>query len=62
MTFITWSAAARRGAGRLPAVLTMAFAAFAMTASGASALTSHGQLLHLAPHARANTNTSGNWF
>jgi hypothetical protein len=40
----------------------MAFAAFAMTASGASALTSHGQLLHLAPHARANTNTSGNWF
>jgi hypothetical protein len=62
VTFITWFAAARRGAGRLPAVLTIAFAAFAMTASGASALTSHGQLLHLAPHARANTNTSGNWF
>jgi hypothetical protein len=40
----------------------MALAAFAITASGASALTSHGQLLHLAPHTSANTNTSGNWF
>jgi hypothetical protein len=33
------------------------------TASASAALTSHGQLLRLAPHGlRANTNQSSNWF
>ncbi|MBV8219248.1 MAG: hypothetical protein JO325_12350 [Solirubrobacterales bacterium] len=34
-----------------------------MTAASASAaLTSHGQLLRLAPHLQSNTNSSSNWF
>jgi hypothetical protein len=37
-------------------------ATFAVAASSASALSSHGQLLHLAPGARANANQSSNWF
>ncbi|HUA05980.1 MAG TPA: G1 family glutamic endopeptidase [Solirubrobacteraceae bacterium] len=31
-------------------------------ASASAALTSHGQLLRLAPHLRSNTNSSSNWF
>src|SRR5437660_1966812 len=42
----------------LPVVLAM----LGLTASSASALSAHGQLLRLAPHARANTNQSQNWF
>jgi hypothetical protein len=41
-------------------LLTLATSAVA--ASSASALSSHGQLLHLAPGARANANQSSNWF
>jgi hypothetical protein len=36
--------------------------ACAIAASSASALSAHGQLLRLAPHLRANTNQSSNWF
>jgi hypothetical protein len=42
----------------LPVVLVT----LALSAGSASALNAHGQLLRLAPHARANTNTSQNWF
>jgi len=51
-----------RGATRLPALISISLAASAIAASGASALSAHGQLLRLAPHLRANTNQSSNWF
>jgi hypothetical protein len=49
---------------RLTFVVTVSLASFAVaTASASAALTSHGQLLRLAPHGlRANTNESSNWF
>ena len=47
---------------RLPVLVCAAFAALALSATSASALNAHGQLLHLVPHARANTNQSSNWF
>jgi hypothetical protein len=40
----------------------VAFATFALSATSASALSAHGQLLRLAPHGRLNTNQSQNWF
>jgi len=49
-------------AWQLSAVLAASLAASAIAASGASALSSHGQLLKLAPHLRSNTNSSSNWF
>jgi Peptidase A4 family len=58
MKKIAWPA----GAVRLPVLVGAALAAFALTASSASALTAHGQLLRVAPRLRSNTNTSGNWF
>jgi hypothetical protein len=54
--------ALRVGVSRLPVLVCAAFATCAVMASGASALSSHGQLLQLVPHARANTNQSSNWF
>jgi Peptidase A4 family len=54
--------------GRLSACLaasaTIALAAVAVGAGSASAagLTAHGQLLHLVPGAKVNTNQSSNWF
>jgi hypothetical protein len=49
---------------RLTLVVSVSLAIFAAaTASASAALTSHGQLLHLAPHSlKANTNSSSNWF
>ncbi len=49
---------------RLAASVTVALAAVAVGAGGASAagLTAHGQLLHLAPGATLNANQSSNWF
>ena len=48
---------------RLAVVLTVSLATCAVAAASASAaLTSHGQLLRLAPHLRSNTNSSSNWF
>jgi Peptidase A4 family len=49
---------------RLTVLICVSLASFAAaTASASAALTSHGQLLHLAPHSlKANTNTSSNWF
>jgi len=50
---------------RLVATIAASLTAAAITAGGASAatLTSHGQLLHLAPPGvRANANQSSNWF
>jgi hypothetical protein len=48
---------------RRAVVLSVSLASFAVaTASASAALKSHGQLLHLAPGLRANTNTSSNWF
>jgi hypothetical protein len=51
-------------ARRLTFVVSISLASFAVaTASASAALTSHGQLLRLAPHGlRANTNSSSNWF
>src|SRR6478735_1071129 len=50
-------------ARRLTFVVSISLASFAVaTASASAALTSHGQLLHLAPGLRANTNSSSNWF
>jgi peptidase A4-like protein len=37
-------------------------ASFAVAAPAASAASSHGQLLHLVPHATLNANQSTNWF
>jgi hypothetical protein len=51
-----------RGAARLPVLTAISLAACAIAASSASALSAHGQLLRLAPHPRANTNQSSNWF
>ena len=47
---------------RLLAFLSASLAACAIVAPSASALSSHGQLLYLAPGLRANTNSSSNWF
>jgi hypothetical protein len=47
---------------RLLAFLSASLAACAIVAPSASALSSHGQLLRLAPHLRAHTNQSSNWF
>jgi hypothetical protein len=54
----------RRLSARLAASVTVALAAVAVGAGSASAagLTAHGQLLHLAPGAKLNTNQSSNWF
>ena len=46
---------------RLPAAAAITGATLALTAASASALSAHGQLLHLAPGLRANTNQSSNW-
>jgi hypothetical protein len=62
VTPTTWLSGARLRVWRLSAVLAASLAASAIAASGASALSSHGQLLKLAPHLRSNTNTSSNWF
>jgi hypothetical protein len=62
VTRFTWQACVRTRARRVPALLLVTLATFAVAASGASALSSHGQLLHLAPGARANANQSTNWF
>jgi hypothetical protein len=52
-----------RGVTRLRVLLPIAFAACAITATSASALSAHGHLLHLArPHAKTNANQSSNWF
>ena len=51
-----------RGAARLPVLTALSLAACAIAASSAFALSAHGQLLRLAPHLRANTNQSSNWF
>jgi hypothetical protein len=59
---ITWPVGAGTRAWRVPALLSVTLAAFAVAASSASALSSHGQLLRLAPHLRGNTNQSSNWF
>jgi hypothetical protein len=40
----------------------MSCAALALAASSAFAWSPRGQLLHLAPHLRGNTNVSNNWF
>ena len=47
---------------RLISCSTAALCTLAATAASASALNAHGQLLHLAPGARANANQSENWF
>ncbi len=48
---------------RLAVVLSASLATCGVAAASASAaLTSHGQLLRLAPHLRSNTNSSSNWF
>ena len=48
---------------RLAVVLSVSLATCGVAAASASAaLTSHGQLLRLAPHLRSNTNSSSNWF
>jgi hypothetical protein len=48
---------------RLAVVLSVSLATCAVAAASASAaLTSHGQLLRLAPHPQSNTNSSSNWF
>ncbi|MGA8336871.1 MAG: G1 family glutamic endopeptidase [Solirubrobacteraceae bacterium] len=48
---------------RLAAVLAVSLATCGVAAASASAaLTSHGQLLHLAPGLQSNTNSSSNWF
>jgi hypothetical protein len=49
---------------RLVVVLSISLAGCAVaTASASAALTSHGQLLRLAPHGlQLNTNSSSNWF
>ena len=54
----------RRLSGRFAVSVTVALAAVAVGAGSASAagLTAHGQLLHLAPGAKLNTNQSSNWF
>ena len=51
-----------RAWARLPLMAGAALAAFVLTASSASALSAHGQLLRVGPRLRSNTNTSGNWF
>jgi hypothetical protein len=47
---------------RLIAMLTASLACCAPAAARASALTTHGQRLRLAPHLSANANQSSNWF
>jgi Peptidase A4 family len=48
---------------RLAVVLSLSLATCGVAAASASAaLSSHGQLLRLAPHLRSNTNSSSNWF
>jgi Peptidase A4 family len=53
-----------RLSARLAASATIALAVVAVGAGSASAagLTAHGQLLHLVPGAKVNTNQSSNWF
>jgi len=56
---VLWPGALRR----LVVVLSVSLATCGVAAASASAaLTSHGQLLRLAPHLRSNTNSSSNWF
>jgi hypothetical protein len=62
MTKIGMPVTVARAALRVPVLVCAALASCAVMASGASALNAHGQLLHLVPHARANTNQSSNWF
>jgi hypothetical protein len=48
---------------RLTLCLSVSLACCAIAATSASAaLSSHGQLLRLAPHLQSNTNSSSNWF
>jgi hypothetical protein len=47
---------------RLPVMVGAVLAAFVLSASSASAWSGNGQLLHLAPRLKGNTNTSSNWF
>src|ERR1700684_2618754 len=48
---------------RLAVVFALSLATCGVAAASASAaLTSHGQLLHLAPGLQSNTNSSSNWF
>jgi hypothetical protein len=47
---------------RLVALVVAVAACLMAAAPAGAALRSHGQLLHLAPGARANTNQSNNWF
>jgi Peptidase A4 family len=48
---------------RLGVFMSVSLATCALAATSASAaLTSHGQLLRLAPGLKANTNSSSNWF
>ncbi len=49
---------------RLAGAVALAMTASALTAgaAGASPLTAHGQLLHLAPGLHVNANQSNNWF
>jgi hypothetical protein len=51
-----------RRACRLPVLLATSLAVLAVLASGASAWSPQGQLLHLVPRVQSNTNTSSNWF
>jgi len=52
-----------RASKRLSASVSIALALLAITAASSSALSAHGQLLHLVPpHGTANANQSGNWF
>jgi Peptidase A4 family len=44
------------------AALAMTVSALTAGAAGASPLTAHGQLLHLAPGLHVNANQSNNWF
>jgi hypothetical protein len=62
VTPTTWLSGPRTRAWQLSAVLAASLAASAIAASGASALSSHGQLLKVGPRLRSNTNTSSNWF
>jgi hypothetical protein len=53
----------RRPFAQLSGAIVLSLAAFALSASAASAAVSaHGQLLKLAPGLRLNTNRSSNWF
>lgn len=55
-------AVAARAVARLTALGFVSIIGCLAAAASASALSAHGQLLHLAPGLRANTNQSSNWF